>query len=187
MKGILLRLATFWLTFSALSASAQTHHKATRRPNIIYILADDIGYGDIGAYGQEKIETPNIDTLAKAGMVFTQHYAVPVCAPSRYCLMTGQNTGHAFIRGNDEWEERGDVWSFKAMEANPSLEGQLPIPDSVVTVAEMLQKAGYSTALVGKWGLGGPMTTGLPNQQGFDYFFGFLCQRQDHNYYAGHL
>lgn len=167
---------------SAQSPSPQKHY-----PNIVYILADDLGYGDIGAYGQQKTETPNIDALAKAGMLFTQHYAAPVCAPSRYCLMTGRHTGHAYIRGNDEWTERGEVWSFKAMEANPALEGQLPIPDSVLTVAEILKGAGYRTALVGKWGLGGPFTTGIPNRQGFDYFYGFLCQRQDHNYYAGHL
>lgn len=173
--------------FFAEYVSGQSSDIIPRSPNIVYILADDLGYGDLGAYGQEKIETPNIDALAKAGMLFTQHYAVPVCAPSRYCLMTGQNTGHAFIRGNDEWDERGDVWSFAAMEANPALEGQLPIPDSIITVAEILKHAGYRTGLVGKWGLGGPFTTGIPNNQGFDYFFGFLCQRQDHNYYAGHL
>jgi arylsulfatase len=159
----------------------------TSRPNIVYILADDLGYGDLGAYGQQKIETPNIDALAKNGMMFTQHYAMPVCAPSRYSLMTGLHSGHAYIRGNDEWDERGDVWSFKAMEANPALEGQLPIPDSTVTIAKVLKKAGYKTALVGKWGLGGPMTTGIPNNQGFDYFYGSLCQRQDHQYYPGHL
>jgi arylsulfatase len=157
------------------------------KPNIIYILADDIGYGDIGVYGQKKIETPNIDELAKRGMMFTQHYAEPVCAPSRYALMTGKNAGHAYIRGNDEWTERGDVWSYKAMEANPALEGQLPIPDSTMTIAKILKKAGYKTALVGKWGLGGPFTTGIPNNQGFDYFYGFLCQREDHTYYPGHL
>jgi arylsulfatase len=159
----------------------------TSRPNIVYILADDLGYGDLGAYGQQKIETPNIDALAKNGMMFTQHYAMPVCAPSRYSLMTGLHSGHAYIRGNDEWDERGDVWSFKAMEANPALEGQSPIPDSTVTIAKVLKKAGYKTALVGKWGLGGPMTTGIPNNQGFDYFYGSLCQRQDHQYYPGHL
>jgi arylsulfatase len=159
----------------------------TKKPNIVYILADDLGYGDIGAYGQKKIETPNIDSLAEEGMMFTQHYAEPVCAPSRYAIMTGKNAGHAYIRGNDEWAERGDVWSYKAMEANPALEGQLPIPDSTKTVAKILKKAGYKTALVGKWGLGGPFTTGIPNNQGFDYFYGFLCQREDHTYYPGHL
>src|SRR6185312_13729347 len=117
----------------------------TQKPNIVYILADDLGYGDLGCYGQTKIETPNIDALAKKGMLFTRHYDMPVCAPSRYCLMTGINSGKAFIRGNDEWEQRGDVWSFKAMEENPSLEGQLPIPDSTITIAKLLKKNGYKT------------------------------------------
>lgn len=175
-------LLTDWC--DALQAHAQSHKT---QPNIVYILADDLGYGDVGAFGQKKIETPNIDALAREGMIFTQHYALPVCAPSRYSLMTGIHSGHAYIRGNDEWAERGDVWNYAAMEANPSLEGQLPIPDSTLTIAKILRQAGYRTALVGKWGLGGPMTTGIPNNQGFDYFFGFLCQRQDHNYYAGHL
>lgn len=157
------------------------------RPNIVYILADDLGYGDLGCYGQQKIETPNIDALAKEGMLFTQHYAEPLCAPTRYAIMTGKDGGRAYIRGNDEWTERGDVWSFKAMEANPYLEGQLPIPDSTVTLAKILHRAGYSTAMVGKWGLGGPSSTGVPNKQGFDYFYGSLCQRQDHQYYPGHL
>ncbi len=161
--------------------------KSESMPNIVYILADDIGYGDIGCYGQTKIETPNIDALAKAGMAFTQHYAMPVCAPSRYSLMTGIHSGKAFIRANDEWEERGDVWNFKEMEANPFLEGQLPIPDSTITVAKLLKSRGYKTALVGKWGLGAPMTAAEPNNQGFDYFYGSLCQRQDHQYYPGHL
>lgn len=174
--------------FFVLNCSAQkAAPPKSDKPNIVYILADDFGYGDLGCYGQEKIETPNIDALAAQGKRFTQHYANPVCAPTRFSLMTGLNSGHAYIRGNDEWAERGDVWNYDAMEANPSLEGQRPIPESTFTVAEMLQKAGYKTALVGKWGLGGPMTTGIPNNQGFDYFFGFLCQRQDHNYYAGHL
>ncbi|MFT4155245.1 arylsulfatase [Parafilimonas sp.] len=160
---------------------------AQNKPNIVYILADDLGYGDVGCYGQQKIETPNIDALAKEGKRFTQHYAFPVCAPSRYSLMTGINSGKAYIRGNDEWGERGDVWNFKAMEANPFLEGQLPIPDSTFTIAELLKGAGYATALVGKWGLGTPFSNGEPNKQGFDYFYGFICQRQDHTYYSGHL
>lgn len=187
MKRFILFLffASLLLLFS--SGPVYSQRNASARPNIIYILADDIGNGDVGPYGQKKIETPNIDALAKNGMLFTQFYAMPVCAPSRYSLMTGINSGHAFIRGNDEWVERGDVWDFKAMEANPSLEGQLPIPDSTVTIAKVLKKAGYYTGLVGKWGLGGPMSTGLPNNQGFDFFYGSLCQRQDHQYYPGHL
>lgn len=164
---------------------AQSKH--VTKPNIIYILADDLGYGDVGCYGQQKIETPNIDALAKEGRRFTQHYAFAVCAPSRYLLMTGINSGKAYIRGNDEWTERGDVWNFKAVEANPFLEGQWPIPDSTITIAKVLKKAGYTTGIVGKWGLGAPFTAGTPNHQGFDYFYGFICQRQDHTYYPGHL
>ncbi|MBE7171584.1 MAG: arylsulfatase [Williamsia sp.] len=160
---------------------------AQKKPNIVYILADDLGYGDLGVLGQTKIETPHIDEIARNGMLFTQYYAAPVCAPSRYSLMTGKHSGHAYIRGNDEWDQRGPVWDFQAMESNPALEGQRPIPDSTITIAEVLKKSGYSTALVGKWGLGGPMTQGLPNRQGFDYFYGFLCQREDHTYYPGHL
>jgi arylsulfatase len=165
-------------------SNAQTNNA---KPNIVYILADDLGYGELGCYGQQKIETPNIDALAKEGKRFTQHYAFPVCAPSRYSLLTGIHSGKAYIRGNDEWGERGHVWDFKAMEENPFLEGQLPIPDSTLTVAEVLKKQGYTTALTGKWGLGAPFTAGLPNKQGFDHFYGFICQRQDHTYYPGHL
>lgn len=165
----------------------QTSINGSQLPNIVYIYADDLGYGDLGCYGQEKIETPNIDSLAKNGMRFTQHYAFPVCAPSRYLLMTGTASGNAYIRGNHEWEQRGPVWDFKAMEENPFLEGQWPIPDSTITIAEVLKKAGYTTGMVGKWGLGAPFTTGLPTRQGFDYFYGYICQRQDHTYYNGHL
>ncbi|MEO9020696.1 MAG: arylsulfatase [Ginsengibacter sp.] len=178
---------TFLLITYSLFSFAQTKNAKDQKPNIVYIFADDLGYGDLGCYGQTKIETPNIDALAKKGMLFTQHYDMPVCAPSRYCLMTGINSGKAFIRGNDEWEERGNVESFKAMEENPLLEGQLPIPDSTTTIAKLLKADGYKTALVGKWGLGAPMTAGEPNNQGFDYFYGSLCQRQDHQYYPAHL
>ena len=128
-------------------------------PNIIFILADDLGYGELGAYGQDKIETPHLDALANGGMMFTQHYTgAPVCAPARSVLMTGLHAGHTHIRGNDEWAERGAVWDYSAMFENPNLEGQRPLPDSVVTVAEMLKGAGYATAVVGKWGLGAPNT-----------------------------
>jgi arylsulfatase A-like enzyme len=187
MKRTKLTLTTTLLFLLLTGGTAFSQRTTAAKPNIVYILADDIGYGDIGCYGQTKIETPNIDALAKAGMSFTQHYALPVCAPSRYSLMTGINSGKAFIRGNDEWEARGDVWNFKAMEANPMLEGQLPIPDSTITIAKLLKNRGYKTALVGKWGLGSPMTAGEPTNQGFDYFYGSLCQRQDHQYYPGHL
>ena len=158
------------------------------RPNIIYFLSDDLGYGELGAFGQEIIETPHIDKLAKSGMIFSQHYSgSPVCAPSRSVLMTGQHSGHTHIRGNDEWKERGDVWNYEAVFKNPLLEGQRPLLDSIVTIAEILQSAGYKTGTVGKWGLGAPETDGIPNKQGFDFFYGYNCQRQAHTLYPMHL
>ncbi|OEK05088.1 arylsulfatase [Roseivirga misakiensis] len=158
------------------------------KPNIILIVADDLGYGELGAYGQKIIQTPNLDALAANGMKFNQFYAgSPVCAPSRYVLLTGLHTGHSFIRGNDEWAERGKVWNYKEATKNPGLEGQRPIPDSTVLLSEVMKKAGYQTAVIGKWGLGAPFTEGEPNQQGFDYFYGYNCQRQAHNLYPVHL
>lgn len=139
-----------------------------QKPNIVYILADDLGYGDLSCYGQDHFQTPNIDRLAREGMQFTQHYAgSTVCAPSRSSLMTGQHTGKTFIRGN------------KGMEP----EGQYPIASSIVTIAELLQDAGYITGAFGKWGLGGPGSEGDPNYQGFDQFYGYNCQSLGHNYY----
>lgn len=162
--------------------------KEAPKPNILLILADDLGYGELGSYGQQIIQTPNIDALAAKGMRFTQFYSgSPVCAPSRYVLLTGMHTGHAFIRGNDEWTERGDVWDYKAAVSDPGLEGQRPIPDSTLTMAEVLAKSGYQSALIGKWGLGAPNTEGVPNRQGFDYFCGYNCQRQAHNLYPVHI
>jgi len=158
------------------------------RPNIIYILADDLGYGELGVYGQKLIETPNIDALARDGMLFTQHYSgSPVCAPSRGVIMTGLHTGHAYIRGNDEMGDRGDVWDFAKMAEDPNLEGQRPLPAGTRTLGRVLQEAGYETGFVGKWGLGAPLTEGIPNEQGFDFFFGYNCQRQAHTYYPVHL
>lgn len=157
-------------------------------PNIIYIMADDLGYGDLGCYGQQKIETPHLDALASRGMRFTQHYSgSPVCAPSRCILMTGKHAGHAFVRGNHEWGERGAVWDYAKAVRDPNLEGQYPIPENTVTVGRLLQQAGYKTGLVGKWGLGGPLSHGIPNRQGFDFFCGYNCQRQAHTYYPKHL
>jgi arylsulfatase len=159
-----------------------------RPPNIIYILADDLGYAELGVMGQQIIETPHLNALARGGMLFTRHYSgAPVCAPARGVLMTGRHTGHAYVRGNHEDGDRGDVWNFQAMFDDPRLEGQAPIPDSLVTMGEVLQRAGYTTGLVGKWGLGAPFSEGVPNKQGFDYFFGYNCQRQAHNLYPTHL
>lgn len=157
-------------------------------PNIIFIMADDLGYGELGCYGQTKIETPNIDDLARRGMRFTQAYSgSPVCAPARCVLLTGRHTGHAYIRGNDEWGERGEVWNFARAAEDPNLEGQRPLPVDSLTVAEVLKSRGYATGMVGKWGLGGPLSDGIPNNQGFDFFFGYNCQRQAHTYFPLHL
>lgn len=159
-----------------------------RSPNIIYILADDLGYGDIGPYGQKLIETPNLDALAASGMIFTQHYtSAPVCAPSRYMLLTGQHSGHAYIRGNEEWRERGPVWDYVAMARDSSLEGQRPMPEGTQTLPMKLKSKGYATGMVGKWGLGAPHTHSIPTKMGFDYFYGYNCQRQAHTYYPLHL
>ena len=157
-------------------------------PNIIYILADDLGYGDLGCYGQQLIETPNIDKLAATGMRFTQHYSgAPVCAPSRCSLLTGKHTGHSYIRGNDEWAERGKVWDYRAMLADSVLEGQRPLPENEITFPQLLKTKGYINGIVGKWGLGAPQTNSTPLHKGFDFFYGYNCQRQAHTYYPVHL
>jgi len=153
--------------------SANTR-KASGKTNIIFILADDLGYGDLGCYGQKAIRTPEIDGLAREGIRFTQFYAgSTVCAPSRCVLMTGQHTGHCWVRGN-------------AGQTNPTAQALRP---NDATVARLLQQAGYTTALIGKWGLGdvGPAETGLPRRHGFDTFFGYLNQRHAHNYYPTYL
>lgn len=159
-----------------------------KQPNIIYILADDLGYSEIGAYGQTKIETPNLDKLARSGMLFTQHYSgSPVCAPARYNLLTGKHSGHSYIRGNDEWGDRGDVWNYKSVVKDSTLEGQRPLPEGTVLFTQLLQKEGYRTAIVGKWGLGAPHTESIPTKMGFDFFYGYNDQRQAHTYYPVHL
>jgi arylsulfatase A-like enzyme len=155
----------------ALSAPVLAQN-ATQRPNIVFILADDLGYRELGCFGQQLIRTPNLDALAKQGMRLTQHYCGnAVCAPSRCVLMTGKHPGHAFVRDN----------------ASTPPEGQWPIPDSEVTIAELLQKQGYVTGAFGKWGLGGPESTGRPLVQGFNRFFGFNCQGHAHSYYPSYL
>ena len=157
-------------------------------PNFIFILADDLGYGELGVLGQQFIETPNLDALAKSGMILTDHYSgAPVCAPARAILMTGLHAGHNPVRGNSEWGERGDVWSFKSMFENSNLEGQRPMPDSIRTIANILKSHGYKTGMVGKWGLGAPNTNSIPNKKGFDFFYGYNCQRQAHNLFPTHL
>jgi uncharacterized sulfatase len=152
-------------------ALAVTARAAERPPNIVFILADDLGYGDVGCYGQEKIATPHLDRLAQQGVRFTQFYAgSTVCAPSRSVLMTGQHLGHTRVRGNAPRDNRA-IQSLR---------------DEDVTVAEVLKKAGYQTALIGKWGLGLD-DAGHPNKQGFDHFFGYLDQTHAHNFYPEFL
>lgn len=144
----------------------------TKPMNVIYILADDLGYGDVGYNGQEIIKTPNIDAMAKEGMIFTQHYAgCTVCAPSRCSLLTGLHTGHAQIRGNKEIEP----------------EGQAPMEANTFTLADMFKAEGYTTGIFGKWGLGLPGSVSTPNKLGFDESYGYNCQRQAHDYYPDHL
>ena len=183
----LLLVGMFFLACKDAEQETVVDNKTTP-PNIIYILADDLGYGEIGAYGQKKIETPHIDALAKEGMLFTQHYSsAPVCAPARYMFLTGKHAGHAYIRGNNEWKERGDVWNYYAMAKDSTLEGQGSMPESTITMADKLQEVGYKTGIIGKWGLGAPHTKSIPNDMGFDFFYGYNCQRQAHTYYPLHL
>jgi len=179
------RTAFLFLVIGAAFFSCQEKKiEDSKPPNIIYILADDLGYGELGCYGQEKIETPNIDKLAETGIRFIQHYSgSPVCAPARCNLLTGLHPGHAFVRGNHEWGSRGDVWGYEAMIQDSTLEGQYPMPDTTITIAKLLQQAGYATGMIGKWGLGAPHTNSIPNKMGFDYFCGYNCQRIAHTYY----
>mgnify|MGYP003325322069 FL=1 len=146
--------------------STKAGKEVSRKPNLIFILADDLGYGDLGCFGQKKIKTPNLDGMAKKGMKLTQFYAgSTVCAPSRCVLMTGLHTGHAYIRGN----------------------GRHNLRPSDFTVAELFKKAGYKTGCFGKWGLGNEGTDGIPTKQGFDSFYGYLHQGHAHNYYPTFL
>ena len=155
---------------------------AWRKPNIVYILADDLGYAEVGCYGQKKIKTPNIDKLAVEGMKFTQHYSGnPVCAPSRCTLMTGLHTGHSQVRGNKQ------VGGQEGWKLGSTIGGQWPLEEGTVTVAKILKDAGYATGAFGKWGLGRVGTTGEPAKQGFDRFYGYNCQRQAHTFYPNHL
>lgn len=164
-----LGLLIFLLAGQACSPEAPREQST---PNIVLILVDDLGYGDIGMNGQKYIETPHLDQMARDGLVLSQFYSgSPVCAPSRSALMNGMHTGHTHIRGNKEIQP----------------EGQEPILDSLITIAEVLKSAGYTTGAFGKWGLGFVNTEGDPLNQGFDRFYGYNCQRQSHRYYPSHL
>lgn len=159
-------IATF-LAFAATAWAADS-----RPPNVIFILADDLGYGDIGAFGQKLIKTPHLDRMAAEGARYVQSYAgATVCAPSRCSLMTGMHNGHAAIRGNREIKP----------------EGQQPMPADTFTVAHLFREAGYATGATGKWGLGFPGSESTPGKMGFDFFFGYNCQLRAHEYYPSHL
>ncbi len=145
-------------------------------PNVVYILADDLGIGDLGCYGQQQIKTPNIDHIADNGMKFLWHYSgATVSAPSRCALLTGKHMGHAAIRGND------------VVNGSDGLPYETPLPSEETTVANLFKQRGYATACVGKWGLGGPGTIGEPRKHGFDYFYGYLGQAFAHSYYPNFL
>ena len=172
--GFVLALAA--LVLGAPSPAAQ--RAPERPPNIVFILADDLGYAELGSYGQRRIRTPRLDRMAAEGMRFTQFYAgSTVCAPSRAAFLTGLHTGHSPVRDNYGTGTHADDNEL----------GQYPLPADQPTLARALKARGYATAMVGKWGLGGPGGTGVPNKQGFDFFFGYLDQRQAHNYYPTHL
>lgn len=167
-------LASLIAVNSSFAGEAKTGDTKAKRPNIILIMADDLGWGELGCYGQTKIKTPRIDRMAKEGMRFTQFYTgSPVCAPSRCVLMTGLHSGHAFIRDNRQ--------------AKPKEEGQLPVPANTITIASLLKARGYRTGMFGKWGLGMFGTSGDPLRLGFDDFFGYNCQGHAHSFYPTHL
>ena len=164
------------ISFAGCNSQAAERKKTSKQPNIIFIMADDMGYADLGCYGQKHIKTPNINRLAVEGTRFTQCYTgSTVCAPSRSVLMTGQHTGHTRVRGN----------SGKVGGVGP--QKRVPLKPEDVTVAEVVKQAGYVTGITGKWGLGEPQTTGVPNRQGFDEWLGYLNQRNAHSYYPPYL
>jgi len=180
-KLILTVLPAFSMSL-ALGQSVSPGHEIPQRmsknPNIIYIYADDLGYGDLGCYGQKKIRTPNLDKMAEEGVRFTQHYSsCAVCAPARCMLLTGRHGGHSFVRSN-----------YRPVNFPREVEtGSMPLPEGTFTIGHMLQQAGYATGVIGKWGLGMHNNTGDPNKQGFDYFFGYQDQVHAHNYYPTYL
>lgn len=161
-----------FLFLVACQSDKSSEEQMSELPNIVFILADDLGYGDLSFLGQKKFDTPNIDRLAEEGLFFSQMYSgSTVCAPSRSAFVSGQHTGHTFIRGNKEVQP----------------EGQYPIPDSIYTIFQFFRDRGYATGAFGKWGLGYPGSEGDPMNQGVEEFYGFNCQRLGHNYYPYYL
>jgi arylsulfatase A len=171
MKRLSFLALSLWFLTTAFAAAAT-------KPNVVFIIADDLGWAELGCYGQKKIPTPHLDALARQGTRFTQHYSgAPVCAPSRCVLMTGKHLGHAEVRGN-----------LQAKKNMPQFdEGQFPLSEQAVTLVQQFQKAGYATGAMGKWGLGPVGSTGDPSLKGFDLFFGYNCQSLAHSFYPSHL
>lgn len=171
-------LASVFAAFSA---------KKSDKPNIIFILCDDMGYGDLGCYGQKYIETPNIDRMASEGMRFTQAYSgSPVSAPSRACIMTGQHTGHGEVRGNKEyWRDSGEV--RYGVNTDYAIVGQHPYDPNRVILPEIMKENGYTTGMFGKWAGGYEGSVSTPDKRGVDEFFGYICQFQAHLYYPNFL
>ena len=169
---------------TAATAACRGGKAAAPKPNIVYLMFDDLGYGDLGCYGQKKIETPNIDALAARGILFTDMYsAAPLSAPSRCCILTGKHMGHSQIRNNQERYVPTGEEGWNGIFLHPDQQGQQPMLTGTPTLGTMLQAAGYKTAMVGKWGLGFPESGSTPNKMGFDYFYGFNCQALSHSYY----
>ena len=169
-----MRIRNFGVILTALAGSfvVSTHTAAETKPNVVFILTDDLGWNELGCYGQTKIRTPRVDSLAKDGMKFTQAYSGnAVCAPSRCVLMTGKHPGHATVRNN-----RG---------IKP--EGQFPLPAGEETIASLLEQEGYVSGAFGKWGLGNTESTGNPLKKGFNRFFGYNCQAHAHSFYPATL
>lgn len=170
----------------ATAADNPAKNPEDNRPNVIFILMDDAGYGDFGCYGQTLTETPNIDSIAARGIRFTDMYtAASLSSPSRCCLLTGMHSGHSQVRDNKEGTDNNDprIWDYDAVCMDPALEGQAPMKEGTETLGTVMQRAGYRTGMVGKWGIGGPTTASTPWNMGFDFYYGCLCQRLAHNYY----
>ena len=166
------KLISFFFVFSIITQVYSNSKTLNKKTNVIYILCDDLGYGEVGYNGQKLIKTPELDELASKGIKFTDHYCGnAVCAPSRASLLTGKHPGHAYIRSNSPGYP----------------DGQTPIPSEIETLGKLMQRAGYKTACIGKWGLGSYINTGNPNKQGFDLFYGYTDQRKAHNYYPKYL
>lgn len=166
---------------------ARNTQKAGKAPNIVFILCDDLGYGDVACYGQPYIQTPNIDNMAKQGMLFTQAYAgAPVSAPSRATLLTGQHTGHTLVRGNMSFSKKFPMMHY-GQNLDFSRAGQQPYSPDHVLISEIMKQAGYRTAMFGKWGGGYEGSVSTPDKRGFDDFYGYICQTQAHSYYPNFL